>query len=331
MIRINIPGFFDSDFSNGGSRLGDCQIIDDGKYYEVIDGYCGVAANRLVKRLKAQKIKNVYCHISHAHYDHYDGIEKIIDDTYFNVYALYCYDPASLNANFSKECASNVAALKRIISKAKKRGIEVIYLKDGDKIIHGDIEIWVYRDQPKTAENTDSYINDGSLCYYFPKLRYLTTGDAGVECAKKHNLDVMFVKGGHHGNVFIKIYAEWLWNHGCRFYWDNDYSTKITDFLMTGRRHAINFGYTVLDIHGDINVVSAKGIVTIYKGTKHWTYKCGYNGASALKSPSLGLIENILEGKLGNNDTRTTNLLDRKISPVGAQNHVNKLYQLIRG
>lgn len=44
MIRICIPGFQNSD--SGGPRWGDAQIIDDGKNYEVIDGYCGVGATR---------------------------------------------------------------------------------------------------------------------------------------------------------------------------------------------------------------------------------------------------------------------------------------------
>lgn len=325
MIRGHISGFYDSD--SGGSRWGDCTIINN----EVIDGYCGIGATRLIKRLKAIGMKSPYLHISHAHYDHYNGIEKIIDDTYFTPKALYCYDPATLNKNFSKDCASNIEALTRIINKAKKRGIEVIFLKDGDKIIHDDLEIWVYRDQPETAPNTDAYINDGSLCYYLPKLKYLTTGDAGVDCAKKHNLDVRFVKGGHHGNDFVKVLAEWLFSHGCRFYWDNDYSTNITDFLKTGRRHAINFGYTVLSIHGDINFVACNGKVAIYKGSQHWTYKCDYEGRNTLKNPNLTLIEDVIAGKYGVSDTRITNLLDKGYSPVGVQNHVNKLYKLIKG
>ena len=332
MIRAYIPGLFESDVSSNDTRKGDCQIFYDGQFYDIIDGYCGAPAIRMVKRLKNLGIKNVYVHISHAHYDHYNGIERIIDDSYFNVFALYCYDPKTLNAKlFGKYTEENVAALTRIINKAKKRGIEVIFLKDGDKIIHGDTEIWVYRDQPETAVNADAYINDGSLCYYFPKLKYLTTGDAGVDCAKKHNLDVRFVSGGHHGNDFIKILAEWLWNHGCRFYWDNDYATTITDFLKTGRRHAINFGYTVLSIHGDINFVACNGKVTIYKGGQHWTYECGYKGKNTLKSPNLTLVENVIKGQLGSSDTRTTNLLDKGYSPVGVQNHVNILYKLIKG
>lgn len=336
MIRCHIPGLFDSDVSKNDSRKGDCQIVYGG-YYDIIDGYCGEPARRLVKRLKRLKIKDIYVHISHAHYDHYNGIELLIDDPYFNIYALYCYNPATLNKNFSSACASNVAALERIIGKARRRGIEVIFLKDGDKIIHGDTEIVVYRDQPKTSENTDAYINDGSLCYYFPKLKYLSTGDAGMWCAERHKLDVKFIKGGHHDNdnsgdtMKPSQMCRWLKQRGCEFFWDNDYSTELTDFLMTGREDALNAGMKFIDIHGDINFVACNGKVTIYKGGKHWTYECDYKGKNTLKSPNLTLVEKVLKGEYGSSDTRTTNLLDKGFSPVGVQNHVNILYKLIKG
>lgn len=336
MIRCTIPGFIDSDFSSGGSRLGDCQIFKS-DYVDIVDGYCGSAARRLIKRLKALGIKDVYLHISHAHYDHYNGIEMMIDDEYFNVIALYCYDPKTLNANFSKDCAENVAALNRIINKAKKRGSKIVFLKDGDKIIHGDTEIWVYRDQPTTAPNTDAYINDGSLCYYFPKLKYLSTGDSGLWCAERHKLDVKFFKGGHHDNDNSgdtkkpSEMCRWLKQRGCEFFWDNDYSTTLTDFLMTGREDALNAGMKFIDIHGDTNFLACNGKVTIYKGTQHWTYKCDYKGKNTLKSPTLGIVKSVLRGDIGNSDTRTTNLLDKGFSPVGVQNQVNELYKLIKG
>ena len=337
MIRCHIPGLFESDVSKNNTRWGDCQIFYDGKFYDIIDGYCGEPAKRMVKRLKNLGIKDVYAHISHTHHDHRNGIEMMIDDSYFNIYALYCQDPATLNKKFSSECANDVAVLERIINKAKKRGIEVIYLNDGDKIIHGDIEIWVYRDQPKTAPNTDAYINDGSLCYYFPKLKYLSTGDSGLWCAERHKLDVKFFKGGHHDNDNSgdtkkpSEMCRWLKQRGCEFFWDNDYSTTLTDFLMTGREDALNAGMKFINIHGDINFVACNGKVTIYKGGQHWTYECDYKGKNTLKSPNLTLIENVIRGQLGSSDTRITNLLDKGYSPVGVQNHVNILYKLIKG
>lgn len=335
MIRISIPGFSDSD--KGGPRWGDAQIIDDGTNFEVIDGYNGVGTTKLIDRLKARGIKTPYLHISHAHHDHYYGIRRIISDPYFSPKRLYCYDPDSLG-DVSNDVKGNKKTLKAIISEAKAKGILVTYLKDGDEIKHGDIYIKVYRDQPtKYDGNSDSYINDGSLCYWFPDIKYLSTGDAGLWCAERHKLPVKFFKGGHHDNdnsgdtMKPSQMCRWLKQRGCEFFWDNDYSTTLTDFLMTGREDALNAGMRFINIHGDINFVSCSGKVTIYKGGQHWTYACDYKGKNTLKSPSLSMIERVLSGEYGSSDARVTNLLDKGYSPVGVQNHINKLFKLIRG
>ena len=335
MIRINIPGFYDSD--TGGPRWGDAQIIDDGKNYDVIDGYCGTGAARLIKRLKTLEVRSPYLHISHAHYDHYNGIERIIEDDYFKPKALYCYNPATLNAGFSKDCAENVSALNRIIKKARARYIDVIFVDNGDRIVHGDIDIMVYRHQPKTAENTDSYINDGSLCYWFPKLKYLTTGDAGFECANRYNLHPVVIKGGHHGNRIDGLnlkpsqMAPWLKERGCLYYWDNDYSARLNDFLMTGRDDAINAGMEILDCHGDINMIFYGGIGVIYKRTEHWSFKCDYRGGVDLKNADLAVVKSVIRGTFGTMDARITNLLDMGYKPANVQTAVNDLYKLIKG
>ena len=336
MIRIYIPGLIDSDVSSNDSRKGDITIVES-QYVDVIDGGCGAYSTRLVSYLKKRKIKEPYLHITHAHYDHYYGIRQIIRDSYFNPKMLYCYDPDSLK-DVSSDAKSNKSALKNIINEAKAKGIPITYLKNSDKITHGDVHIEVYRNQPtKYNGNTDAYINDGSLCYWFPDLEYLTTGDAGLWCAERYKLPVKSFKGGHHGNdnsgdtMKPSQMCRWLKQRGCEFFWDNDYSTTLTDFLMTGREDALNAGMKFLNIHGDINFLACSGKVTIYKGGQHWTYACDYKGKNTLKSPNLTLIEKVIGDEYGSSDTRTTNLLDMGYSPVGVQNHVNKLFKLIKG
>ena len=74
MIRLQAVGLYTPDFGGGETRLGDATIIDDGKNFEVIDGYCENGTMRLIAALKARGIKNPYLHISHPHYDHMYGI-----------------------------------------------------------------------------------------------------------------------------------------------------------------------------------------------------------------------------------------------------------------
>lgn len=331
MIRLHIPGLFAGDFSKGETRLGDAQIINDEFNYEVIDGYCGKGTTRLIKALKNRNIKRPYLHISHAHYDHYYGIRKIINDPYFAPRGLYLYNPDTLG-DVSNDVKSEKAALRTIIAEAKAKKIPIHYLKDGDTIEHGMIKIKVYRDQPTSYHgNSDAYINNGSLCYWFPELSYLTTGDAGLECAIKHDLHPKIIKLGHHGNDCVRSVATWLKNHGCIFCWDNDYSTKLTDFLMTGREDALAVGMTYLSCHGDINVIFASTAAIVYKDGKYWIYKCSYKEKATLKSADLKTVIATMKGEYGSSNERTTALLNKGYWASQIQNKINEIYKIVRG
>ena len=284
MISIKALGMYSSDFSGGETRNGDTQIVTDGKYYDVIDGGCDRYATRLITYLKTNNIRDPYLHASHPHYDHIDGINKILSDPWFSPRGLYCQDPDSITAHNSS-IRSDINALRDIIAKAKEKDIPVIFLDNEQKVEHGDIKFNVYRQYPKYSGNSDAYLNDGSLCYWFAELRYLTTGDASMWCAYKYNLNPLIVKGGHHGNDmsadgYLKPsqMCPWLYKHGCRYYWDNDFSTRLTDFLMTGREDAINAGMTFIDIHGDIDMVFVCGKVTITHAGKTYTDTVPYSG-----------------------------------------------------
>ena len=337
MIRLQAIGLFASDFSGGDTRLGDAQIIDDGKYYEVIDGYCEKGAERLISTLKERKIKTPYLHISHPHYDHYDGIRRIIRDSYFKPKRLYCPDPESYK-DVSNEVKGNKSALRNIISEAKSKGIPVTYLRNGDRIVHGDIKFTVYQDTECTYDgNSEGYVNDRSLAFWFPELSYFAPGDAGMWAVEKYNLKPKFVKGGHHGNrmdgatLLPSQMAPRMRRNGCIFYWDNDYSTSLTDFLMTGREDAQTAGMTIFDIHGDINVIFFSKRAVIYKHGQIYRYSCSYAGKATLEAPTLANVKAVLKGTAGSDDARVTYLLNRGMNPGLIQKEVNELYKLIRG
>ena len=328
MIRIHIPGFYDSD--SGGPRWGDAQIIDDGKNFEVIDGYCGVGTSHLIKALKDRSIKSPYLYITHAHYDHRYGVRQIINDSYFTPKGLYCQDPSTITA-YNSDIKSDLDALKTIIREAKAKNIPIHYLGDGDKIVHGEIKFTVYRDFPKFNGNNEAYLNDGSLCFWFPELKYLTTGDAGLDCAKEHNLNPIWIKIGHHGNDCPRAISTWLYNHGTRYCWDNDYNTKLTDFLMTGREDCIAVGMKYFSCHGDINAIFFSKRAVLYKDGKIYRYECSFTGKHTLVEPTLEVVKDVLRGKAGTTNDRVTYLLNRHQNPGVIQNEVNELYKLIKG
>jgi hypothetical protein len=340
MIRIHIPGLFASDLSGGETRVGDTQIIDDGKNFEVIDGYCGKGLNRLINALKTRGIKSPYLHITHAHYDHDYGILQIINDSYFSPRGLYCYDPNSLNGGFaSNEIKSDAEYLRKVINAAKAKKIPVYYVEHGDEIRHGEIIIKVFRKQPSyqgTSEDPHgwSFTNDGSLCYWFPELSYFTSGDGPeriYDCCKAWGIKPKFFKIPHHGNNCTMSQANGLRNGGALYCWDNDYSTSITDFLQYGRGRCIQAGIKYFDIHGDINVVFHIGKGVIYKDGRVYSYSCAYKGVLTLKKPDLAIVKAVLKGSAGTNDARTTYLLNKVYRPGEVQTEINELYRLIKG
>ena len=337
MIRLQVIGLYASDFSGGNTRLGDAQIIDDGTYFEVIDGYCGKGADRLISVLKERKIKSPNLYITHPHYDHYDGIRRIIRDSWFKPKRLYTPDPESYG-DVSGDVRGNKSALKNIISEAKSKGIPVTYLKDGQNVSHGDIKFTVYQDLTEGYDgNSDGYINDRSLAFWFPEMAYLTTGDAGMCCVEQHGLKPKFIKCGHHGNnigtndLKPSQMAPKLKKNGCLFYWDNDYSIKLTDFLMTGRDDAINAGMTILSIRGDINTIWFGRRAVIYKGNDIYRYTCTYNGKAAIKDADLDIVKTVLRGKAGAGDARISYLLNHSYNPALVQKQVNEIVQLVKG
>lgn len=336
MIRLHVPGFSASDFRNYPARdmrQGDATIIDDGKNFDIIDGYCDKGTDRLIAALKARGIKTPYLHISHAHYDHYHGIRRIIRDSYFKPRRLYCYDPATLG-DVSGDVKNEKATMRDIISEAKAKGIPVTYVKDGDRIVHGEIKFNVYREQTGYKGNSDAYINDGSLVYWFPKLSYLTSGDGPQEIGslcERRGIKPKFIKIPHHGNNCPRKQATKLKALGTLFCWDNDYSTSITDFLATGREDCSAVGMKYLNCHGDLNAVFFGKRAVIYKGSSIYRYACSYNGKASLKSADLAIVKKVLKGDLGAGDARITNLLNRGYNAGGIQKEVNEIYDIVKG
>ena len=277
------------------TRYGDSQVFIDTKnnICFIIDGGDGECASRLISYLKENNIKKVYLLLTHPHSDHGDGLRKIIKDSYFTVLRFYCYDPNSLKKGLSNNRGSNsvredIDYLNRMISEAKDRNIEVKYLVHGDKVELGDIKFNVYREQPSRVEDDDtygwSYVNDGSLCLYFPELYYWTSGDGSDriwDFIKKLGLTVKFFKIPHHGNNCPQSQANGLKSHGANLCWYNDLEPNgigTTDFTAYGARRCKEAGIKVVDCIGsDINMTFAMGKATITKGSSSWNYTIPYN------------------------------------------------------
>ena len=336
LIRFWIPGF--SRPSKGEWRYGDIQVVINGDYCLIIDGGCDEGTDALISYLKRNKIKNVYLVISHAHYDHWYGIRQIIRDNYFAVKALYCYDPKTLESGLrnnkgSREVRNDINSMLSVIDEAKNKKVKVKYVNHGSKITIGDIKINVYRQQPNHVEDDDTegwaYINDGSLCFYFPELYYWTSGDGSEsvwDFIKSLGIKVKFFKIPHHGNNCSQSQAQGLMKHGAIYCWYNDLEADgvgTNDFTLYGARRCKQAGIKVFECVGDINFICKNGYLTIYKGGKKYNITISYKGKTALKNPNVNVIRKVFEGKYKKGDYRTTRIIDAGYYPIVVQQKVD--------
>lgn len=350
----HVPGFpnYRTDVQEGDTQFFMDYNDKTGKrHFLVIDGGTPTYFDILCKDLKMfgahEEDSEMRVAVSHSHYDHIKGIRLLMAHKTkgkytFNVTTLYCQDPASLKKGLrdnkgSGYVRSDIQALEDTIAEAKARGIKIVYLKNKQKVVWGDIKFQNFRMQPSKVENDDdhgwSYMNDGSLCFWFREQSYLTTGDGPNTIDKlcdTYNLRPVMVKGPHHGNFFVRKTATWMKNHGTWLYWDNDLSKGITDFLQTGREDAIGVGMTVMNVIGPINGIFFAGRAVIYKGGKVHRYDCPYAGGLKMFDADAAFVRRIMKGDFGNGDTRTTYILCYRRNPVLAQRAVNKVISLAK-
>ena len=338
MIRRHIIGFNDSD--SGGPRWGSCVIFTDGKETVVIDGYTGAGKTKLIKRLKKIGCRSPWLYLTHAHGDHYDGLKAIINDSYFKPKGFRCYDPASIKAGADRngEIRSEYNALRSIISLCKDKGVPVRYVHSSDAYTHGEIKFKVYREQPQFEGNDEdphgwSYLNDGSLVFWFHELGTIVDGDGPEmigEFCQKRGIHAKDFQIPHHGNSCNAGRAKLMKSLGAVYCWDDSYDSG-TEFLHYGRQRCIEAGIKHYGIHGDINTIYFGGRAVIYKGSSIFRYACSYKGKAALKMHTADVTRRVIRGSYGSGDTRTTNLLDEGYNPGLIQKSVNSVINTAKG
>ena len=295
-ITIFVPGF---STSKCDERHGDGMVIhSESGQTLVIDGFDGGApTTSLISYLKKHNYKDLHLMLSHPHYDHYKGLRMIMADSYFNIKVFYCYDPASIkhgigssaNGRSVKEDYDNLNAC---ISQAKGRGASIDYLDTGRHVVIGDIEFKVWRKQPTHFTDLDdgnayAFTNDGSLCCYFPKLKFLTTGDGPTDLkdAIAYFGDKVYVlKVPHHGNSCSKSNAQAARNAGCVIAFETNIESRgpgTTGFTAYGSRRLVEQGVKVLMQNAEIIMTAADGKLSVRQGGNVWSFDVPYDGKPA--------------------------------------------------
>lgn len=338
MIRRHIIGF---DSSDDIDRSGSCVIFSDGRETVIIDGYTGVGKRKLLKRLKKIGCRNPWLYLTHAHGDHYDGLKEIIEDPYFKPKGFRCYDTATIKsgANQNGEISDDRNALIGIINLCKEKGIPVKFVHSSDSYVHGEIKFKVYREQPAFEGNSEdphgwSYLNDGSLVFWFYELDTIVDGDGPMqigEFCEKRGIHAKDFQIPHHGGNCNKGRAALMKQLGAVYCWDDNYCSNSDEFVQFGRKRCIEAGIKYYGVHGDINTIYFGGRAVIYKDGNIFRYACSYKGKAALKMHTADVTRKVLRGTYGNDDTRTTNLLDENYNPGLVQKSVNAVINTAKG
>ena len=229
-------------------------------------------------------------------------------------------------------------ALRSIISLCKDKGIPVRYVHSSDAYTHGEIKFKVYREQPRFEGNDEdpngwSYLNDGSLVFWFHELGTIVDGDGPMqigEFCQKRGIHAKDFQIPHHGNNCNKGRAAIMKQLGAVYCWDDSYDSG-TEFLHYGRQRCIEAGIKHYGIHGDINTIYFGGRAVIYKGSSIFRYACSYKGKAALKMHTADVTRRVIRGSYGSGDTRTTNLLDENYNPGMVQKSVNSVINTAKG
>ena len=301
-IKIWYPGYTRKSSpydSNGAGSI----WHDQDKNTLVIDCYLknSPAANKMVKYLVNHKLTKVDFVGTHAHGDHLGGGFQLLDDDRITVENVYVYDPDSLKlagdgTRNGKSVQDDKNYLKKFIAKAKEKGAKVHYVKTGDVIKCGAIELDVYRDQPTHWSEYDTgegwaYVNDGSICLYSKQAYYITAGDAcAAEFVEAYDLYVRGGEVGHHGNNGTLSKAVIFVKHGCVFaiQCNNEQGTPGScGFTRYGSGRMREQGVKVWQLDADIMITIRGGTATAIQGTKTVSWSVPFGKGDPVTGPFL--------------------------------------------
>ena len=340
---LHIPGFP----AENNQRYGDGQIIvsDDRKACIVIDAFMGKGKQLVIDFLLALAPESIILILTHPHCDHGNGLKDILYNNKLKVTALLCYDMDSLAKGLQKNKGSDavrddISYGKSVIALAKKKGVKVQYINEGDVITCRGIKALAYREQPTRVEDSDThgwdYVNYGSLGLWFPEISYFTSGDGPeriYDLCKRKKISPKAFKIPHHGGMCSQSQARGMKGLGAVVCWYNHLEPNgvgSTDFTAFGARRCKEAGINTVCTIGDINAVFSGGRAYWYHAGKQVSYTCSYKGKSGLRYAGVSVIRKILRGSYGNADERITSLIMAGFWPSNANKKVSKVVNLAR-
>ena len=267
-------------------RMGDGIAMICAGQVMLVDGFQGGQPTDGLKAwLDQNKIKDIdIAVLTHPHWDHYNGLLQIEEDSRFHIKLVYMYDPLTLKHGC--DGSANGRSVKEDMDNAYKwiramqaHGTRVLWIDKGDTIKFGDINWKIFREQPTQFTEEDqgngwAFVNNGSLCLYSPETELIFPGDGPDDQERMMDYFGGEVSGTdvtHHMGSWTQHNAKALKRRGCVVAFGSCVEKNgpgTSGWTQYGGRRIKEEGIPLWGQEADIYIHADNGTITFRQGDK---------------------------------------------------------------
>ena len=277
-------------------RMGDGIAMICAGQVMLVDGFQGgQPTDGLRSWLAANGVKNIdIAVLTHPHWDHYNGLLQIEEDSRFHIRLVYMYDPLTLKHGC--DGSANGRSVKEDMNNAYKwiramqaHGTRVLWIDKGSTIKFGDITWKIFREQPTRFTEEDqgngwAFVNNGSLCLYSSETELILPGDGPDDQERMMNYFGGEVSGAdvtHHMGSWTQHNARALKRRGCVVAFGSCVEKNgpgTSGWTQYGGRRIKEEGIPLWGQEDDIYIHAENGLITFRQGNKTISKKVPYQG-----------------------------------------------------
>ena len=277
-------------------RMGDGIAMICAGQVMLVDGFQGgQPTDGLRSWLAANGVKNIdIAVLTHPHWDHYNGLLQIEEDSRFHIKLVYMYDPLTLKHGC--DGSANGRSVKGDMDNAYKwiramqaHGTRVLWIDKGSTIKFGDITWKIFREQPTRFTEEDqgngwAFVNNGSLCLYSPETELILPGDGPDDQERMMDYFGGEVSGTdvtHHMGSWTQHNARALKRRGCVVAFGSCVEKNgpgTSGWTQYGGRRIKEEGIPLWGQEADIHIHAENGLITFRQGSKTISKKVPYQG-----------------------------------------------------
>lgn len=267
-------------------RMGDGIAMICAGQVMLVDGFQGGQPTDGLKAwLDQNKVKDIdIAVLTHPHWDHYNGLLQIEEDSRFHIKLVYMYDPLTLKHGC--DGSANGRSVKEDMDNAYKwiramqaHGTRVLWIDKGSTIKFGDITWKIFREQPTRFTEEDqgngwAFVNNGSLCLYSPETELIFPGDGPDDQERMMDYFGGEVSGTdvtHHMGSWTQHNAKALKRRGCVVAFGSCVEKNgpgTSGWTQYGGRRIKEEGIPLWGQEADIYIHADNGTITFRQGDK---------------------------------------------------------------